>query len=506
MYVIYPADELILMTYGFFAPRVKPRPTLDCLREPLVPIEYPPPRANSSNLNSNNNNRNNCNNNYSNNSNYFSAAPAQPIPAPASSSPHLLAAPTPPTSPQANIVFGFSQQEPTALQSPLPVRRTSRASLTHSNSSNPFSSPGGSKRSSVRSNRSRPLTPLLPHQRALSTPTPTATPMYHDGSGNSPSSAPPAPGRAPFQRSGAYDDTTDEPDRSLTEYAAGGGGGLGSSLALAPRSRSPSIFLEPPTPDPTHAHFGPGWGRPMSPMDLPPERPSSSSGIGGGRKSPTSKSRLRPKLHIPLGRLGRSSSSDTRESNRLREDVHVHVENPVFSSENLRQNNFDAFFEAREPVIKLHPRTPNTAPAADGRSYSPPLDRYAGVYDSPRARSPAGSGAGGGGLFARSPREERERALQARSRSADEAGGGAARGAAGGAASAGAGAGGGGGTPSKGDRCLQKLLSHKLIEFLQLIAKKADCAASCAAAALPLQAAQSLRMFIDGLMACCLID
>lgn len=143
----------------------------------------------------------------------------------------------------------------------------------------------------------------------------------------------------------------------------------------------------------------------------------------------------------------------------------------MFSSENLRQNNFDAFFEAREPVIKLHPRTPGTAPAADGRSYSPPLDRYAGVYESPRARSPAGSGAGGGGLFARSPREDRERALQARSRSADEAGGGSAAGAGGGGGgAASAGAGGGGGTHSKGDRCLQKLLSHKLIEFSQLIA------------------------------------
>lgn len=489
MYVIYPADELILMTYGFFAPRVKPRPTLDCLREPLVPIEYPPPRLNassSSNVNSSRN-HNSSNSNYNNNNN-FHAAPAQPIavaprtpPAASSSfSPATLTVPTPPTSPQANLVFGFSQEPPVVasqtqrqVQSPLPVRRTSRASLTHSNSSNPFStSGGGSKRSSVRSNRSRPLTPLLPHQRALSTPTPPATPMYHDGNKN-PSSA---PGRAPFQRSGAYEDI-DEPDRGLSDYggglagAAAGGGygsgsGSGSALALAPRSRSPSIFVEPPTPDPTHAHFGPGWGRPMSPMDLPPERPSSSSGIGsgaGGRKSPTSKSRLRPKLHIPLGRLGRSSSSDTRESSRLREDVHVHVENPVFSSENLRQNNFDAFFEAREPVIKLQPRTPSTAPAADGRSYSPPLDRYAGVYDSPRARSPAGSGAGGGGLFARSPREERERALQARSRSADEAGGagaaagGRSAGGGGGAASAGAG---GGGAHSKGDRCLQKLLSH----------------------------------------------
>ncbi|KAH8407450.1 hypothetical protein KR222_001354, partial [Zaprionus bogoriensis] len=468
MYVIYPADELILMTYGFFAPRVKPRPTLDCLREPIVPIEYPN-RAGNSNLNNSNNYNNNFSNNYSNNYNYNNysnpAASAQPIAVPPRIPPTSLAAPTPPNSPHGNVVaFSFNDTlPPPSPISATPPRRTSRASLTHSNSNltcGGTAAGGGSKRSSVRSNRSRPLTPLLPHQRALSTPM-----TYHEG--NNPSAA--TPGRAPFQRSGAYDDREEEeelqePYDRLTQL------GAGSSSALLPRSRSPSIFLEPPTPDPTHAHFGPGWGRPMSPMDLPPERPTTSGsgsvGTGGGRKSPTTgKSRLRPKLHIPLGRLGRSSSSDTREreSSRLREDVHVHVENPVFSSENLRQNNFDAFFEAREPVIKLHPRTPSTAPpGSEGRGYSPPLERYAGVYDSPRARSPAGGAAGG--LFARSPREERERALNARSRSADhwdEAAGGAG-GAAAGAAAGGASSAGGGGAHSKGDRCPQKHFSHTL--------------------------------------------
>jgi len=296
--------------------------------------------------------------------------------------------------------------------------------------------------------------------------------MYNDASmqgGNS------APGRAPFQRSSAYDEEGGE--QRLTDY-----GGSASGEFVDSRSRSPSIFLEPPTPDPTHAHFGPGWGRPMSPMDLPPERSTSSS---VGNKSPTTKSRLRPKLHIPLGRLGRSTSSDKREreSSRLREDVHVHVENPVFSSENLRQNNFDAFFEAREPVIKVQPRTPNTAPA-DGSGYSPPLENYAGVYDSPRAKSPAGSF--GGGLFARSPREERERALNARSRSAeqwDEAGGSGNAGAVGGKHSGSGGApASGGGAHSKGDRCPQKLLFHKLIKLFTVNFATAAAAAAPQAA------------------------
>ncbi|EDW01824.1 GH20237 [Drosophila grimshawi] len=495
MYVIYPADELILMTYGFFAPRVKPRPSLDCLPEPLIPLEYPARAANSANANANaisssNNNKNNNSNNftsaaatsYPNDSfTVVATAPPQPIPI---RIPATFAAPTPPSSPHNisnnydynysnynnynssnnnNNFFNFEQSKPSAVQSqslpPTPTRRTSRASLTHSNHNS-----GGSKRSSVRSNRSRaPLSPQLPHQRPLSTS------MYNNdasmqGGSNS------AAGRAPFQRSSAYD------EERLDDFGAGAGAsGTGSVVA---RSRSPSIFLEPPSPDPTHAHFGPGWGRPMSPMDLPPERSTSS----GGNKSPTtSKSRLRPKLHIPLGRLGRSTSSDTRESNRLREDVHVHVENPVFSSENLRQNNFDAFFEAREPVIKLHPRTPNTA-SPDGRGYSPPLENYAGVYDSPRTRSPAGST--GGGLFARSTREERERALNARSRSADhwdEMGAGGSAGAAG--ATAGAPASAGGGAHSKGDRCPQKLLFHKLIKLFTVSSLAAAAAAAAAQAA-----------------------
>ncbi|XP_055687715.1 uncharacterized protein LOC129792563 isoform X9 [Lutzomyia longipalpis] len=45
MYVIFPADELLCMTYGAAVPRFKPRPTLDNLREPLVlsPTRPPPP-------------------------------------------------------------------------------------------------------------------------------------------------------------------------------------------------------------------------------------------------------------------------------------------------------------------------------------------------------------------------------------------------------------------------------------------------------------------------------
>lgn len=42
MYVIFPAEELIYMTYGVAIPRYKPRPTLDNLREPSVPFDTLP--------------------------------------------------------------------------------------------------------------------------------------------------------------------------------------------------------------------------------------------------------------------------------------------------------------------------------------------------------------------------------------------------------------------------------------------------------------------------------
>ncbi|XP_055320019.1 uncharacterized protein LOC129577281 isoform X2 [Sitodiplosis mosellana] len=49
MYVIFPADELIYMTYGAAIPRFKPRPTLDNLREPLVPFDTLPNHKTSQN-------------------------------------------------------------------------------------------------------------------------------------------------------------------------------------------------------------------------------------------------------------------------------------------------------------------------------------------------------------------------------------------------------------------------------------------------------------------------
>ncbi|XP_077292227.1 uncharacterized protein LOC143915436 isoform X2 [Arctopsyche grandis] len=43
MYVIFPADEVVYFTYGTQSPLVRPRPTLDHLHEPRVPLRPPTP-------------------------------------------------------------------------------------------------------------------------------------------------------------------------------------------------------------------------------------------------------------------------------------------------------------------------------------------------------------------------------------------------------------------------------------------------------------------------------
>lgn len=67
MYVIFPADEVILLSYGFATnPRFnQSRPTLDHLREPIIPISLGtrPSTTTSSQLNSSTTNLNNDNNN-----------------------------------------------------------------------------------------------------------------------------------------------------------------------------------------------------------------------------------------------------------------------------------------------------------------------------------------------------------------------------------------------------------------------------------------------------------
>lgn len=497
MFVIFPADELILMTYGAAIPRISPRPTLDCLREPQVPI----------------------------------VVPARSLPPPLSSS--FAAQPTPTTTvtatPAASTSFfarfrGDQQQQqqhlqqlaqleqlqqikrlqqeqlrlevdrpeieqsPVQTQEPLAHRLqhstyerhalptiVERPSPTPSVSPQPFeASPppvAATRRSSKTSlKRSTPVQRTQLQQRRLEATADTFSelrePMYNDlnmQSQQQPQAPSSSAARPTLQRTNPLT-YNEDPGMALNsslfppiQYPTG-------ALDHAGRERSPSIIIDPPEDiDPTKPRLGPGWGRPMSPMEFPPE-PSTSN------KSPSTKSRiLRPRLHIPLGKLGRSSSSDHRESNRLREDLELQVENPIFNTENLRQRNFDAFFDSGEPVYRLQPKTPATAPTDNSTGATfPPLDNYAGVYGSPTKSRNTSKG----GLFARTPKEDK--LLSTRSKSAEHYDtakdtrsssvgptAGSASVASGGSGGGGGGStsAGGGGVPHKGDRCPKKLFS-----------------------------------------------
>lgn len=75
---------------------------------------------------------------------------------------------------------------------------------------------------------------------------------------------------------------------------------------------------------------------------------------------PPGKSKNR--LHLSLGRLGRSKKEPPPEPQRLRELTEIRISNPTFTRENLSARNYDAFFESGEPVYSLEHSTPVTTP------------------------------------------------------------------------------------------------------------------------------------------------
>lgn len=70
------------------------------------------------------------------------------------------------------------------------------------------------------------------------------------------------------------------------------------------------------------------------------------------------------RLHLSLGRLGRSKNQPPPEPARLRDITEIRIANPTFTRENLSNRNYDAFFESGEPVYSLEYRTPVTTPVA----------------------------------------------------------------------------------------------------------------------------------------------
>lgn len=100
-----------------------------------------------------------------------------------------------------------------------------------------------------------------------------------------------------------------------------------------PRERTPSIYLEPPSPSASSINH-----------NLP---------INKDKNGKT-----KHKLHLNLGRLGRTKQSQKPEPARLRDVTEIRIANPTFTRENLVQRNYDAFFESGEPVYSLERRAP----------------------------------------------------------------------------------------------------------------------------------------------------
>jgi hypothetical protein len=217
MYVIFPADELIFLTYGAAIPRLPPRPTLDNLREPLVPIGVRP---------------------------------------------------TPSSHHHHHHHHHHQNHHPDETQN----RRQSVSYSSNLNLSDPS------------------------HPRIAAT------------------------------TSGIYDS-----NQYLDE----------SYLSREP---SPSLYIDLPSSN--------------TPSSLTTKTSTSDKNKGNKKQ--------RPRLHLPLGRLVRPHSHEAPESSRLREDLDIRVTNPTFTRDNLRQRNFDAFFESGEPVYALEKREkPTPTPEPD---------------------------------------------------------------------------------------------------------------------------------------------
>ncbi|XP_052860404.1 uncharacterized protein LOC128267575 isoform X2 [Anopheles cruzii] len=280
MYVIFPADELILLTYGIAVPRVPPRPTLDNLREPLVPTGSRPTSTTTTTVTS-------------------STATATTTPTKHTSTP---------------------KAPPKGSQSPVTKKENTRVPRP------------GSSQAQPQPPSHAPLAPSVARERIAN-----ALLDQQDS-----------------YESGDFDDS---------------GGPLADTGELA-----------------TYTHDDSGGPRNGI---IPPAAAGGPVGARGAPAAPPAAkgAKSKSKLQLKLGRLRPHSSVDQCETaSRVREDLHIHVSNPVFTRDNLRQRNFDAFFESGEQVYSLEVREKPPGPART------PLDGALG----PSGSDP-GLGAGGDG-------------------------------------------------------------------------------------------------------------
>ncbi|ETN59752.1 hypothetical protein AND_008643 [Anopheles darlingi] len=291
MYVIFPADELILLTYGIAVPRVQPRPTLDNLREPLVPTGSRPTSTTTTTITSSNTT-------------------------------------TTTTSPSKH-----SKSTTSKTPSKPPATQQSSSSSPSNKKLNDSARQGPATSSTA--SPSTPHAPTAPHalertanQRSL------ANQHSYESSGFD-----------TFDDGNALVDSTE-----LATF-------IDDGSSSSPRNGTlPATAF---TTAGTGSTLGPAGGK-GGKAATKQQQQEQQQQQGPGAKSPKSK------LQLKLGRLRPHSTIDQPESaSRVREDLHIHVSNPVFTRDNLRQRNFDAFFESGEQVYSLEVRE-KPRPFGDG--------------------------------------------------------------------------------------------------------------------------------------------
>lgn len=100
---------------------------------------------------------------------------------------------------------------------------------------------------------------------------------------------------------------------------------------------------------------------------------------------PTTKGKPKSKLQLKFAKLGRPHSNpEPAESARVLEYHDIRVSNPTFTRDNLRQRNFDAFFEAGESVYSIETKEKTSSPSTEP---SPPIDDNSFVTPPPKQKS-----------------------------------------------------------------------------------------------------------------------
>ena len=331
------------MTYSVAVPRFKPRPSLDCLREPLVPIESP-----------------------------RGARPA-------------LLTVTPP------VVREQQQQvQPQLQQIVRSTNGNARPTVNITTDRHVLGTPVLNPQVHVPSTPTRASPLSYPIQQ------PTQFPSQEPPSPNPPQSR--SSSRPPSRRtsllqvpggSGGGGNLTSSSSGSGASGGVRGGGGvlkkekkrrnltpLRNATVTYEELNAEEEFYDDYNPADVEAALNddsdPYFERERSPSEFfetavsyPVLLPPSHSQSGDKAKNGSKK---KSRLHLSLGRLGRQK--ELNETIRVRDELDYRVANPTFTRENLFQRNYDAFFESGEPVYSLERRTLDTPDVSFDQSSS----------------------------------------------------------------------------------------------------------------------------------------